>query len=263
MSGCRLRTRSPESRTSSIQSGPFTTHSAALTSVLSRPSARRPSATTAWSTDPVRIAAVRRTRAVHRRGGWARARRRIPARSVRLRHPTGREPGVRRAELPDGRRKAVPRQGEDPHPVVGARMRRWQQERGLREVGPPGERGQLPVAEAVGIDYHGEAGCRGSVAVRTHRVERIVGSPPHPAGRPAAVQRFSVSARCGRGARSGRRGSREPPRRRTGPWNRRWPDDQGPDQRAEGGLRHGHRDVHDPEVRPLWSGSGSTCVASA
>ena len=64
-------------------------------------------------------------------------------RSVRRGHPARLQPGVGAAQrrVP-GERQLLGR-GEDPQPVVGARRRGRQQERGLREVGPAREGGHL------------------------------------------------------------------------------------------------------------------------
>ena len=63
----------------------------------------------------------------------------------------------------------------DAHAIVGGRSRRAQQERGLGEVGPPGEGGHLVVGEVVGVMDDGER-----VAQARDRGEDInLGEPVH------------------------------------------------------------------------------------
>ena len=44
--------------------------------------------------------------------------------------------------------------GEDPHPIIGPRVARFEYERGFAEVGPAGERRHALIAELIGAEHH-------------------------------------------------------------------------------------------------------------
>ncbi len=65
------------------------------------------------------------------------------------------EPGVRRAQGGVPRKGQLTVRGEDAQPVVSTRRGRREQERGLRQVGPRGERLHARVVESFAVDHDG------------------------------------------------------------------------------------------------------------
>ena len=151
MSGTTPTTASAEPRSTPTQPGPLSIHAMSSTAASVMPSARTMRALRSASTGPER-----------RRGGAAnpsRGERRTstsPApHSCTTTSPRGTPPASSHAWAlpmvgwPGERQLAGGR--PDPHPVVGGRVGRRAQERGLGQVGPPCEARHLLVGEAVGV----------------------------------------------------------------------------------------------------------------
>ena len=146
-----------------------------------------------------------------RRGGARRGRCRTPARP-RPAGPALPRPRARRGRCPasGAPRTAVPRPGEDPHPVVGGRVCRRQQERRLGEVRPARER-------AIWSSSSPAASCTTATGLprqrsRAEHVDLGEGVRRHGSS-------LSATPRSRTGPRSARpaaRRRRRPPRRRPG-----------------------------------------------
>ena len=156
--GLAASTASTLSRRRAIHPGPLSTHSAATT---------RGRVDAGGGRQRGDELVVGRAAAHDRRGGERQA-------AVGAAHPheTGRallhhdvgarrlaaglQPGVARAERRMAGEGQLAARREDPHPVVGAGLRRREDERRLGEVRPVGDAGELVVGEPVTVEHDGD-----------------------------------------------------------------------------------------------------------